>query len=118
MDREELFYQYQTTLRKLEEDEEQYERKKRYLEEDRGQARMEFGQDRERIEDMINVWGNCEDSGRVFAEFEDSVEEEYREMERREEKLQEERSQLRKEISACEEWYEQESRELLEKEER
>lgn len=117
MDREELFYQYQVKIRHLEEDREEYERQRRMLEEDKEQARIEFGQDRSCIENIRNLWGDCEDSGRLSAEFEDSVEEEYREMERREEKLQQERRRFQKETSLCEEWYQEENMKILEEEE-
>ena len=56
------------------------------------------------------MWGNCEDSGNFIADFEDSVEEQHKELEKKEQQLQEEVIRIRKEISACESWYENECR--------
>lgn len=117
MDREELFFRYRANMERLEGEREGYERKMRRLEAERAQARAEFEQDRSRIENIRNIWGDCEDWGRLMTDFEESAEEAYREMERQEESLQEEKRRFQKEMLRCEEWYQEETRKLPEEEE-
>ena len=110
MDREELFYKYQNNLRRLEDEQEILARKKRKFEDKKERARARQIEARAHVEVLVNMWGNCEDSGNFIADFEDSVEEQHKELEKKEQQLQEEVIRIRKEVSACESWYENECR--------
>ncbi|WP_312503361.1 hypothetical protein [Lacrimispora sp.] len=116
MEKEELYVWYQTELNRLEEEREIYEREAGRFEEEKELTRAESGRDRGYVERLIASWGECQESGSMRSEFEESVEEEYRELRRQEEALAEKHLHIWKETACCEEQYEEELRKFVEEE--
>ena len=116
MEKEELYVWYQTELNRLEEEREICEREAQRFEEERARTRAESGKDRGHVDRLLGSWGECQDSGSMRSEFEESVEEEYRELCRQEEALAEKHLHIRKETACCEERYEEELGKFVEEE--
>lgn len=114
MNEEDLFFEFQGKSRHLEELREDYERKKRKYEARRERIKERNIRNRAQIEELVNTWGNCQDSNALLSDFEESVEEQEREQRQKEEELQKEGHQIRKKMDDCDLWYEEERRELEE----
>lgn len=114
MNEEELYEKYQSDIRRIEEEREDFIRKERTFEEEREEMLHRCKEDREDLEILLNSWGECQDTGLLLTEFEESFEAEYREYEKREEVLKEEYRTIQAKMSHCEMWFDEERRKLQE----
>lgn len=116
MNEEELFEKYQSDIRRIEDEREDYERRRRRFEEDKEEALAISRDESARIERMVNRFGDCQDTGLVMSYLEESVECEAKELRKQEEALQEELRSIQAKMSACENWFDEARRNMQEEE--
>lgn len=117
-EKEEEFYRiYQSKISDFDEESGDIERRINKLQEDREEFKSICVEDRGHVENLLNMWGDCAESGNLLDEFEESIEEENRELQKAEEKLTDERNVIKKKRILCEESYEKDKQKLSEKEE-
>lgn len=87
---ENLYDEYRQKMVKWECDEEEYERKKRDFKKEEDESHKVCEEERHSMEQMLEMWGDCEDSGKLRCEFYDFVMEEKKNLAKKEQELSDE----------------------------
>lgn len=116
MNAEDLFYKYQNSMRRLEDEKESLERKKQKLENRKERIQAREIEDRVCVDELLNTWGDCQDSGNFRADFEDCMDKVYQGQNQREVQVQEEFRCVLQAIAICENDYKEEYSSLLKEE--
>lgn len=109
---EELYLEYQSKLRAVEENMENWQRRWKTFEQEREDSRVQMREDRALTEGIVELWGNSPDSSRILCMIEESITEENAELQKEEQRLLEEKKKLMAEQSHLEETYDKERRKV------
>lgn len=113
-DQGELYYKYNLKMQMLEEKREACEINKKRFEKEREESRMIWNEEKRSLENLTEMWGECEEIGRLRCELGDFINEEQKALSRREEELKEERLRVYRMEQECEEERREAGRDLSE----
>lgn len=112
--RQDLYQEYCKKMLEIEEKREEYQRRNRNFEQERKECRERFKEENAVLERLTEMWGECEDIGRLRCELGDSFDEEQNNINQREEALAGEYQDICRQERSYEEWYKEELKNLTE----
>lgn len=110
--KEELYQEYRTQMLRTEEDKEAYQRKVRRFEQEKEESREICKEEKRSVDHLTEMWGECEDIGRLRCEMGDFMDEEQKNLERQEAELAEEYQNICRQERCYEDQYREACRKL------
>ncbi|MSS38612.1 hypothetical protein [Clostridium porci] len=115
--KEDLYQEYRIKMFDIEERKEEYQRRKREFEQELEVSRECFREEHTVLEHLAEMWGECEDIGRLRCELGDFIDSEQKNLNQKEEELAGEYQDICRQERAYEAWYEEACRNLAEEDE-
>lgn len=114
---EEVYEQYKNEMYQMEERLESIQYKKRELEKEKEERRAVFREEEESLNILLEMWGECEDIGRMQNVYHDFFDEEIKRERKQEEGLESEYRKIKQQERLCEERYQEDMMQLAWREE-
>lgn len=112
---EEVYEQYKNEMYQIEESLEHIQYKKRETEKE--ERRAVFREEEESLNILMEMWGECEDVGRIRNEYHDFFDEEIKQERQQEETLESDYRKVKQKEMRCEERYQEDMMQLTWREE-
>ena len=109
---EEVYEQYKNEMYHIEESLESIQYKKRELENEKEERKAVFREEEESLRILLEMWGECEDSGRIRNGYHDFFDEEIKQERQQEEALESEYRKMKQLEMRCEERYHEDMMQL------
>jgi len=104
---EEVYEQYKNEMYQMEERLESIQFKKREFEKEKEERRAVFREEEESLNMLLEMWGECEDIGRMRNAYHDFFDEEIKQERQQEEGLESEYRKIKQQERLCEERYQE-----------
>ena len=109
---EDVYEHYKNEMYQIEEGLERIQYKKRGLEKEKEERSAVFREEEESLNILMEMWGECEDIGRIRNGYHDFFDEEIKQERQQEETLESEYREMKQQEMRCEERYQEDMMQL------